>query len=51
MLQAWHIATIPNTNGVKLKDLLIADEAAPRRKSWRDLKAVLLFAMPPKGNA
>ena len=47
MTLAYYTAIIPMMKKTpKLKDLLT--EVGPARKSWRDIKAALLFAMPPK---
>lgn len=52
MVQAWWIAVIPNSKKpVKLQDLLIDADVRPKARDWRELKAALLWAMPPKGNA
>lgn len=41
---APHMKTTP-----KLRDLLIPDEEAPRRRqSWQEMKAALMLAIPPK---
>lgn len=48
MTQAYYTAVIPMMKKPpKLADLL-THYAGPARKSWRDIKAALLFAMPPK---
>lgn len=51
MTQAWWGALFPNSKpALTLKDALIEVDERPKVKDWREIKAALLWAMPPKGN-
>lgn len=51
MTAAYWAGVIPvSKKPPKLSDLLVDVEEEPTAKDWRQLKAALLWAMPPKGN-
>lgn len=48
MTQAWWAGRIASlAKPPALKDILV-DVDTPRVKSWQEIKAALMFAMPPK---
>lgn len=51
MTLAYYTAAIPNSKKpIALRDLLVDLEDKPKTQDWRQIKAALLWAMPPKGN-
>lgn len=49
MRAAWYAGAMPLfKKPPQLSDMLINSDPAPRVKSWQEIKAALLWAMPPK---
>lgn len=49
MRAAWYAGSMQLfKKPPQLADLLIDGDPAPRVKTWQEIKAALMFAMPPK---
>lgn len=49
MRAAWYAGSMQLfKKPPQLADVLINDDPAPRVKPWQEIKAALLWAMPPK---